>query len=62
MNLETSNKVTLVAASSQGLGKALAMGKPEELASLVVFLGSEMASYITGVSVQVDGGSVQGLY
>jgi len=38
------------------------LGKPEELASLVVFLGSEMASYITGVSVQVDGGSVQGLY
>lgn len=38
------------------------LGRPEELANLVVFLGSEMASYMTGVSVQVDGGSVQGLY
>lgn len=38
------------------------LGQPEELASLVVFLASERASYITGVSIAVDGGVVKGLY
>jgi 3-oxoacyl-[acyl-carrier protein] reductase len=38
------------------------VGKPEEFADLVVFLASERASYITGVSIAVDGGIVKGIY
>ncbi len=33
------------------------MGKAEEVASVAVFLASEKASYVTGASVNVDGGS-----
>ena len=38
------------------------VGRPEEFADLVVFLASERATYITGVSIAVDGGLVKGLY
>jgi 3-oxoacyl-[acyl-carrier protein] reductase len=37
-------------------------GKPEELANAIVFLCSERASYITGVSVNLDGGRLKGLW
>jgi 3-oxoacyl-[acyl-carrier protein] reductase len=37
------------------------VGKPEELADTIVWLASERASYITGQTVLVDGGSYKGL-
>lgn len=38
------------------------LGTPEEIANMMVFLGSERASYVTGTAIQVDGGIVQGFY
>jgi 3-oxoacyl-[acyl-carrier protein] reductase len=35
------------------------LGEPSELGSLVAFLASEQASYITGAVYQVDGGSIR---
>ena len=37
------------------------IGRPDEFANAVVFLASEAASYITGHTLQIDGGLVQGL-
>ena len=37
------------------------LGRPEELADVIVFLGSERASYVSGTVITVDGGLVKGL-
>ena len=43
----------------QPLGR---IGRPENVADLVVFLASERASFITGISITVDGGASRGVY
>ncbi len=37
------------------------LGKPEELAALTTFLGSEQAAYITGQAIACDGGYLKGI-
>jgi 3-oxoacyl-[acyl-carrier protein] reductase len=37
------------------------LGRPEELADVIVFLASERASYISGATIGVDGGLSKGL-
>jgi 3-oxoacyl-[acyl-carrier protein] reductase len=38
------------------------LGDPKEFASVVAFLCSERASYVTGTCLQVDGGVVKGVF
>lgn len=38
------------------------LARPEEIASMVVFLASQHASYITGNTIQIDGGWTKGLF
>ncbi len=38
------------------------VGQPEELAALITFLASEKASYITGTTIQVDGGVTRSIF
>jgi 3-oxoacyl-[acyl-carrier protein] reductase len=45
-------------------GAAIPMGRhgdPQEFANVVTFFASPAAAYVTGVTVQVDGGMYQGL-
>ena len=72
----TERQENLAAARSKELGKSKdeiiqtwatqgpmsRIGKPEEIAAAIAFLASERASYITGVTLQVDGGWVRGLF
>jgi 3-oxoacyl-[acyl-carrier protein] reductase len=37
------------------------IGEPEDVANMIVFLASERARYVTGITVQVDGGVVRSI-
>jgi 3-oxoacyl-[acyl-carrier protein] reductase len=57
--VSTEAEARKIAAKKNSLGR---MGRPEELANATVFLCSERASYITGVSLNLDGGRLKGLW
>lgn len=46
-------------ASNIPLGR---IGKPEELGALVAFLASQQAGYISGTTIQIDGGLVRAVF
>jgi 3-oxoacyl-[acyl-carrier protein] reductase len=58
INLIDSNPAVAKVTSEIPLGR---FGKPEEFGAAVAFLASERASYITGVSLAVDGGWIRGV-
>ncbi len=37
------------------------IGNPDDVANMIVFLASDRARYVTGVTVQVDGGSIRSI-
>jgi NAD(P)-dependent dehydrogenase (short-subunit alcohol dehydrogenase family) len=53
---ETGQQRLKMLSSAVPLGR---LGKPDEIASAVVFLASDDASYITGAELFVDGGFAQ---
>ena len=59
LGAQSGDEARRLAARKNALGR---FGKPEELASAIVFLCSERASYITGVSLNLDGGRLKGLW
>ncbi len=59
LNVKSEDEARKLAAKKNALGR---MGEPQELANATVFLCSERASYITGVSLNMDGGRLKGLW
>jgi 3-oxoacyl-[acyl-carrier protein] reductase len=59
LKAQTEEEARRLAARKNSLNR---FGKPEELANAIVFLCSERSSYITGVSLNLDGGRLKGLW
>jgi 3-oxoacyl-[acyl-carrier protein] reductase len=59
LGAKTEEEARKLAARKNSLNR---FGRPEELANATVFLCSERASYITGVSLNMDGGRLKGLW
>ncbi len=59
LQVKTEEEARRLAARKNSLNR---FGKPGELANAIVFLCSERASYITGVSLNLDGGRLKGLW
>ncbi len=59
LGVRSEDEARRLAARKNALGR---FGRPEELASAIAFLCSERASYITGISLNLDGGRLKGLW
>ena len=59
LQVTTEEEARRLAARKNSLNR---FGKPEELANAIVFLCSERSSHITGVSLNLDGGHLKGLW
>jgi 3-oxoacyl-[acyl-carrier protein] reductase len=58
-SLSETNPVFAASKSEIPMGR---FGTPQEFAAAVAFLASERASYITGVSLAIDGGWIKGIF
>jgi 3-oxoacyl-[acyl-carrier protein] reductase len=59
LGAQSEEEARRLATRKNALGR---FGRPEELANVIAFLCSERASYVTGVSVNTDGGRLKGLW
>ena len=54
--MNVKNKTILITGAGGGLGSVMAALLAEDVANAVLYLASEEASFINGVSLPVDGG------
>jgi len=50
-----------VRAAGQGVIPLGRFGRPEEVGDVIAFLASDRASYMSGITVTVDGGLLNGI-